>query len=73
MSTRHLRVAAGAGDPDDVLAMRIDVVAAAKALVAAVDSKGLTDTEWHVEVEKATDNIYRKAKRYMRACERRQR
>lgn len=71
VSTRHLRVAAGAGDPDDALALRIDVVAAAKALVAAVDAKGLTAIEWHVEVENATDEIYRITKRYMRACERR--
>jgi hypothetical protein len=71
MNTRHLRIAAGAGDPDDVLTLRIDVVTAAKALVAAVDAKGLTETEWHAEVEKATDDVYRKAKNYMHACARR--
>jgi acetylglutamate kinase len=70
--TKHLRVVGGAGEQNDVLPLRIDVVTAATRLAEAIDAKGLTDVEWHVEVEKATDEVYRRAKAYMKACRERQ-
>lgn len=66
--TKHLRLVAGAGDPNDVLPLRIDVVTAATRLVDAIDAKGLTETEYQVDVENATDEVYRRTKRYMLAC-----
>jgi hypothetical protein len=70
VNTRHLRIAAGAGDPNPAPALATDVLAAAFALVAAVDSVGLTEVEYHVEVENATDAVYEKAKALIKARER---
>jgi hypothetical protein len=70
--TKHLRVVAGAGDPTDVLPLRIDVVKAATRLVDAMDATGLTETEYRAEVDNAIDEVYRRAKKYKKACGERQ-
>ncbi len=63
---RHLKLAAQAGEPDDVLALRIDVVAAAVAWYEALpiaDPMALDDAETSLE---------RAVRRYQRAVKRRQ-
>lgn len=79
MSLRHLSVVAGAGDPSDALALRIDVVAAAVKFVHTIDKQirgkpaAAEQIRLQNDVELATDALYRRTKRYMAACKQRAR
>lgn len=75
MSLRRLAIVAGAGDPDDALALRIDVVAAAVKVTRAIDkqtrSKQSEQLYLQGEVDLAVSDLHQKTKRYMAACRRR--
>lgn len=58
-----------AGDPNDALPLRIDVVAAAmKVLEVHEKRKGLTDWQWSDNIDEALEALVRKCRRYRKAC-----
>lgn len=66
--SRHLKIIANAGEPDDVLALRIDVIAAAVRMVDVWDRTGSENEEtW----ENAHDELADAVHKYNRAVKRR--
>lgn len=76
-SIRKLKMLHGAGEPDSVLARRIDVVKAAEAYVDAIGSKealALYDKSWPAydhALEEAKDKLETAVRRYRRALKER--
>lgn len=71
-SVQRLRILAGAGDPDDVLSRRIDVVAAAVALVDSWTG-GKMDGAHLAAIDGAEDRLAIAVRRYKTSLRRRQR
>jgi hypothetical protein len=73
MSLRKLKLAAGAGEPDDVLALRIDVVACAEIWADQLRSPHKDDFEWAEKLDEMEEKLYRATCRYQAAVARRRR
>lgn len=65
-SIRKLKMIQGAGDPDDVLARRIDVVAAAEKWYDVQSLQDRKREDW-VKIEDADDTLKQAVRRYRAA------
>jgi hypothetical protein len=71
---RKLRLIANAGDPDDILVLRISVVEAAMRVLKAYDHrKGVNDFVWSDNVDNAVSRLVTVTRRYKAAVRRRER
>lgn len=69
-SIRQLKIASDAGEPDSVLALRIDVVAAAVEW-HDIASKGMRRPGWLADLDDAEFKLERAVRRYKFALKRR--
>lgn len=71
-SVRHLKLIAGAGDPDPSLALRIDVITLAERFCAALDADDTDCLDYHHNVAIAEDRLRSAVRRMQRARAKRQ-